>query len=179
MKKHKKMMIAVVSFVVLVFVYVLCVRADFNRKGIASGMRGLVSEDTYPNWASDREVSELDCNVLDRSGLSLSRVYLIRRAGYYQVRLRIGRTVPFTQEDLIGDIRWIVEDQDGSSFTNSMTVYAERIGWINCVNVTLVLDESEYSSLTGGKITFSAVCQDSENPDSKDSYAHCEAEIDF
>ena len=58
-------------------------------------------------------------------------------------------------------------------------VYAERIGWINCVNVTLVLDESEYSSLTGGKITFSAVCQDSENPDGEDGYAHCEAEIDF
>lgn len=179
MKKYKKIIIALACFVLLVLVYALFIHTDFNRKGIASGMRGLVPEDMYPNWAGDEEVSELDCNVLDRSGLSLSRVYLIRRAGYYQVRLRIGRTVPFSQEDLIGDIRWIVEDQDGSSFTDNMTVYAERIGGINCVNVTLVLDESEYSSLTGGKITFSAVCQDSEKPDGEDGYAHCRAEIDF
>lgn len=180
---HKKIYIVLAGFVVLVILFVsvlaYSVHTAFNREGISVGMPGLVSGDTYPDWTGDEEVSRLRCNVLDRSGLSMSNVYLIRRAGHYQVRLRVGRSVPFTQEDLLSDIRWNVEDEAGNSFTDSMTVYTERIGGINCVNVTLVLDESEYVSLVGGKITFSAVCRDSEDADGEDGYAHSTAEICF
>lgn len=180
---HKIIYIVLAGFAVLaiLFVSVLAysVHTAFNREGISVGIPGLVSEDTYPNWTGDEEVSRLGCDILDRKGLSLSNVYLIRRAGYYQVRLRIGRSVPFTQEDLLSDVRWNVEDEAGNSLTESMTVYTEQIGGINCINVTLVLDESEYSALAGGKITLSAVCRDSEDADGEDGYAHCTAEIGF
>lgn len=184
MAKHKKkLVLGIAGFIVLaiasVLVFAFCVHADFNRKGISAGLPGLISGDTYPDWEEDEEVSRLDCSVLEQSGLSVSHVYLIRRGGQYQVRLRIGRTVPFTREDLPGDIRWKVEDGNGGSYTDDMSVYAERVGWINCVNVTLVLDENEYLSVSGGKITFSAVCVDSENTDVENEYARCTAEITF
>lgn len=188
MRKHGKfyhkiiyIVLAGFALLVLLFVSVLVhsVYTAFNREGISVGIPGLVSEDTYPDWTGDEEVSRLGYDVLDRKGLSLSNVYLIRRAGHYQVRLRIGRWTPFTQEDLLSDVRWNVEDEAGNSLTESMTVYTERIGGINCVNVTLVLDESEYSALEGGKITLSAVCRDSEDAAGEDGYAHCTAEISF
>lgn len=176
--KHKKLFIAIIVLVCLAAVSIVHISVSFNREGLNTGLRGMVPEDEYPNWVSSENVSQLECDVLEKRNLLFSNVYLIERAGHYQVRFRIAYAFPFTRRNLFGDMDWIMEDSHGNHYMDKgrITVYGEQIAGLHCVNVTWVLDEETYGALSGDIITLSAVCSDY---GSEEVYARCTTEISF
>ena len=171
----------IIGFFLLAFIFVFRAYINFNQKGLKSGLVGMVSGDRYPNWESKEEVSPMDYHVLSRNGLYFSKVYLIKRATHFQVRFRIAYAVPFMHQDLLNDTKWIITDSAGNDYTNNIVVYTAQIAGLNCINVTLVLDEGAFSVLSGKEITFSAICSgsDYENSGIENSYAHCTTKIFF
>lgn len=175
--KYRKVLIIV--FLVLALLVVFCYHEydAFCHKGLDQALIGQVEGDTYPDWDSwnsSEEISSMECEILSKKSLRLSQVYLIRRANHYQMRLRIAFSIPFMHPNLLEDMDWSLEDSAGNSYTGNIVVYKEQIAGLNCLNVTLILDEEEFSNLSGTELYFGAYCFEKEN-----NYAHCEAKIPF
>ena len=182
--KHKGIWIMVVLLVIVLSVFGFSTYYSFNHNGLDRALVGQVEEDRYPDWEKwdgSTKVSGLECDITDKSGLYISDIYLIERANHYQVRLRVGCSIPFVHPELLPDTLWILEDSAGNSYTDNIVVYTEQISGLNCVNVTLVLDGEEFSNLAGKNLDFSAICSEESvtMPDVENSYAHCEAKILF
>lgn len=181
--KHKGILITVVLLVILLSAFGFNAAYSFNHNGLNQALVGMVEEDGYPdwnNWNGSEKDSELKCDIMSKSGLSISKIYLIERANHYQIRFRIGCGIPFIHQDLLSDTWWILEDSEGNSYTGNMVVYAEQIAGLNCINVTLVLDE-EFADLSGKELNITAVCSEegAAQADVENSYAHCKAKLLF
>lgn len=181
--KYKGILITIVSFLILLSVFGLYATYSFNHNSLNRALVGQVEEDKYPdwdNWNGSEKDSELEYDIVSKSGLYLSKIYLIERANHYQIRFRIGCIIPFMHEELLRDTCWILEYSEGRSYTDNMVVYAEQIAGLNCLNVTLVLDE-EFADLSGEELNITAVCSKEGNAqtDVENSYAHCKAKILF
>lgn len=181
--KHKGIWITAVLLVILLSAFGFNAAYSFNHNGLNQALVGMVEEDGYPdwnNWNGSEKNSELECDIISKSGLSISKIYLIERANHYQIRFRIGCRIPFMHQDLLSDTWWILEDSKGNSYTGNMVVYAEQIAGLNCINVTLVLDE-EFVDLSGKGLNITAVCskEGAAQADVENSYAHCKAKLLF
>lgn len=181
--KHKRLLIIVVLLVVLLSAFGFHAAYSFNHNGLDQALAGLVEEDRYPNWdnwSSIEKNSELKYDIVSKSGLYISKIYFMERANHYQIRFRIGYRIPFMHQDLLSDTWWILEDSEGNSYTQNMVVYAEKIAGLNCINVTLVLDE-ELTDLSGKQLNITAVCskEGHAKADAQNSYAHCKAKLLF
>lgn len=181
--KHKGILITVVLLVILLSAFGFNAAYSFNHNGLNQALVGLVEEDGYPdwdNWNDSEKYSELECDIMSKSGLSISKIYLVERANHYQIRFRIGRGIPFIHPDLLSDTWWILEDSEGNCYTGNMVVYAEQLAGLNCINVTLVLDE-EFADLSGKELNIMAVCskEGTAQADVESSYAHCKAKLLF
>ena len=179
--KHKGILITIVLLVILFSAFGFNAAYSFNHNGLNQALAGLVEEDGYPNWDnwnSSEKNSELEYDIVGKSGLYVSKIYLIERANHYQIRFRIGCRIPFMHQDLLSDTWWILEDSEGNSYTGNMVVYAEQIAGLNCINVTLVLDE-EFADLSGEELNITAVCskEGDAKADVENSYAHCNAKL--
>lgn len=182
--KHKGIWITAIIILVLLAAFGLYTYNSFRHKGIDRPLVGQVEEDRYPdwdNWNDSTMVSNLEYDIVSKSGLCISEIFFIQRANHYQVRLRIAAGMPFSHPNLMGETDWILEDLAGNRYTSDMVVYAEEIGGLNCVNITLVLDGEEFENLSGKELRFTAVCSEEGNNGTsmEDSYAHCEMKIWF
>ncbi len=182
--KYKRLLImGSVLFVLLLLFYVYA-RHAFLYNGLDRALLGQTAEDRYPDWErwNGKEVSsQLECDIQSKHSLYFSKVYLIERANHYQVRFRIGYAIPFFHQELLRDTKWILEDSAGNNYTENMVVYAERIAGLNCINVTLILDEEEFLTLSGKELDFTAVCSKEgyDKADMENSYAHCKVKVVF
>ena len=181
--KYKGILITVVLVVILLSAFGFNAAYSFQHNGLNQGLVGLVEEDGYPdwdNWNGSEKNSELECDIVSKRGLYISKVYLIERANHYQIRFRIGCRIPFTHQELLSDTWWVLEDSAGNSYTRNMVVYAEQIAGLNCINVTLVLGE-EFADLSGKELNITAVCSKEgyAQADIANSYAHCRAKLLF
>lgn len=181
--KYKRILITVVLLVVLLSAFGFNTACSFNHNGLNQALVGLVEEDGYPNWDNwngSEKASELECDIVSKSGLYISKIYLVERANHYQIRFRIGCRIPFAHQELLSDTWWSLEDSEGSSYTENMVVYMEQIAGLSCINVTLVLDK-EFADLSGKELNITAVCSKEGNAqaDIENSYAHCKAKISF
>lgn len=179
--KYKGIWIALVLFVILLSGFGFHAVYSFNHNGLNQALVGMVEEDKYPewdNWNGCEKESELECDIVSKSGLYISKIYLMERANHYQIRFRIGCRIPFMHQELLSDTWWILEDSEGRSYTDKMVVYAEQIAGLNCINVTLVLD-GELADLSGKELNITAVCskEGSAKTDVENSYAHCKAKL--
>lgn len=182
--RQKKIWIAAVVVLALLFVFGICTYDSFRHKGIDHALVGQVEEDRYPDWDSwndSEKVSDMEYDIVSKRGLLISKIYLIERANHYQVRLRVAAGMPFSHPDLMRDTDWILQDSEGNSYTGNLVVYSEQIAGLNCVNITLVLDGEEFSNLSGKELSLTAVCSKERNDKAsiENSYAHCEAKIEF
>nr|WP_300665071.1 hypothetical protein [uncultured Acetatifactor sp.] len=182
--KHKGIWVAAVLIVILLAGFGFNTYDSFHHNGLDQALVGQVEEDRYPDWGkwdSSTKVSGLECDIISKSGLFVSDIYLIERANHYQVRLRIGCSMPFVHPELLQETWWVLEDSAGNSYTENMVAYSEQIAGLNCMNVTLVLDGEEFSNLAGKELDFSAICseQRGDTPDVEASYAHCDIRIAF
>lgn len=178
MKLSAKRVKIVLAVLVVMLVLIFCffqIYTSFNRRGLDTGLAGLTEGDRFPNWVENEEVSQLDCEVLSKDRLLLSKVYLIKRADHFQIRFRVAYGIPFLSRDIWSDMAWTIQDSAGNSYTNYIIVYGEQIAGLDCINVTLLMDEDAFSTLSDGKLTISAVCSDDGSSDN--IYAHCEAEL--
>ncbi len=154
---------------------------SFQHSGLDRALVGLVNEDGYLSWehwnASEKN-TDLKYEIVSKSKLYISKIYLMERANHYQIRFRIGYGIPFMHGELLSDIDWVLEDVKGNSYTENMVVFAERIAGLNCVNVTLVLDK-EFMDLSGEVLNITAVCSKGADAGAeiKKSYAHCQARL--
>ena len=181
--KYKRILITVALLVILLSAFGFYAAYSFNHSGLNQALVGQVEEDGYPNWDNwngSESDSELECDIVSKSGLYISKIYLIERADHYQIRFRIGCRIPFMHQELSGDTWWILEDSEGSCYTENMVVYTEQIAGLNCMNVTLVLDE-ELADLSGKELSIVAVCSKEgyAQADIENSYAHCNAKLLF
>lgn len=179
--RQKKIGIMAVIILALLFIFGFYTYDSFRHKGIDQALIGQVEEDRYPawdNWNDSTKISGLDYDIVDKSNLRISEIYFIQRAKHYQIRLRIAAGMPFCHPDLMEETDWVVEDSSGSSYASNLVVYAEEIGGLNCVNLTLVLNEDEFSRLSGKELYLTAVCsEDREEASVENSYAHCQMKI--
>lgn len=181
--KHKKVFFAIVVFVLLILFSFVRIYVSFSRDGLDTGIFGVLPGDELP--ANDGEIREevslLDYRVLESKHLFFSKVYLIERAGYYQIRFRVAYAVPFMHGNIMWDMKLRIEDSQGNNYLNHVEtmIYPARIGGLNCVNITLVLDGQTYDALLGDKITFSAFFLEDEDSDREDAYAQCKTEMSF
>ncbi len=179
--KHKRILLAVVLFVVLLSAFGFHAVYSFNHNGLDQALVGLVKEDGYPgwdHWNGSEKVSGLECDIVSKRGLYISKIYLVERAGHYQIRFRVGCGMPFMHPELLSDTYWILEDSEGNRYTEKMVAYMERIAGFTCINVTLVLGE-EFADLSGKELNVTAVCSEEGNAqaDVENSYAHCKAKL--
>ena len=141
--KHKRIWITVVLIVAFFTAFGFYASYSFDHSGLDRALVGLVAEDGYPDWDhwnGSEKVSLLDCDIVSKSGLYISKIYWMERANHYQIRFRIGYRIPFMHPGLLSDTCWILEDVEGNSYTGNMVVYTEQVAGFHCVNVTLVLD---------------------------------------
>lgn len=180
--RQKKIWIPAVLILLLIIVFIFYTFDSFRHKGIDQALVGQVEEDKYPdwdNWTDSEKVSEMEYDIVSKKGLRVSELYLIQRAGHYQLRFRIAPGMPFSHPDLMRDTDWSIEDSVGSSYTSNLLVYGEQMGGWNCINVTLLLNGEEFSGLSGKELNLTAVCSESEEADMENGYAHCELKIQF
>lgn len=182
--KYKRLLIMGSVLFVLLLLFSVSAYYAFLHHGLDRALLGQTAEDRYPDWEkwNGREVSSrLEYDIQSKRSLCFSKVYLIERANHYQVRFRIGYAIPFLHQELLGDTKWILEDSAGNNYTENMVVYAERIAGLNCINVTLILDEEEFLTLSGKELDFTAVCSKEgyEKADMENSYAHCKVKVIF
>ncbi len=184
MKKHniiiqknnveKYLAFALSVIVIGIIAYTIFAYVRFSHEGLDIWLVGLTEDEHYPDWGKASKVQEVDCNILNKSHLFLSKVYLLEGADSYQLRFRIAYSIPFLRDSLFEDTDWLkLADADGNDYTGCLTVYSSRVAGLNCINATLVLDEDTFSALTGGKLSVSAACKD----EAGFSYAGCEFEI--
>ena len=182
--KHKGIWIAVALVIILFAGFGFSTYYSFNQNDLNQALVGQVEEDRYPDWGkwdSSTKVSKLEYGITSKSGLVISDIYLIERANHYQVRLRVGCSMPFVHPELLQETWWILEDSAGNSYTENMVAYTEQIAGLNCINVTLVLDGEDFSNLAGKELAFSAICSEQRGtmPDVEASSAHCDIRIAF
>lgn len=182
--KYKKLLITGAVLFVLLLLFYVYARHAFLYNGLDRALLGQTAEDRYPDWEkwNGSEVSSgLEYDIQSKHSLCFSKVYLIGRANHYQVRFRIGYTIPFLHQELLGDTKWILEDSAGNNYTENMVVYTEQIAGLNCINVTLILDEEEFLALSGKELDFIAVCSKEgyDKADMENSYAHCKVNMIF
>lgn len=177
--KYKKVLLTVILLVILFSIFGFHTYISFNRKGLDQQILGPDEYSFRDDRDSTQKVSEPEHEVVQRNGLFLSKIYLIERAGHYQIRFRFGNRIPFMHPELLNDTYWIVEDSAGNSYTSNMTVYAEQISGLNCVNVTLELDGEEFLNLAEKELNITIICSKEREiqPDIKDSYAFCQVKI--
>lgn len=183
--KYKKLLITGSVLLTLLLLFYVYVRHAFLYNGLDRALPGLTTEDKYPDWekwnGSEELRSRLEYDVESKQGLYFSKVYLMERANHYQVRFRIGYMIPFLHQDLFEVTKWVLEDSAGNSYTKNMVVYTEQIAGLNCINVTLVLSEEEFLTLSGKELNLIAICSKEgyDKADIENSYAHCKAKIIF
>lgn len=180
--KNKKPWIVAAVILILFLSLGIYARYLFLYDGLDHALVGQTAEDRYPDWEkwNDSEsVSRLDYDIQSKHNLCFSKVYLLERANHYQVRFRIGYVVPFLHSELFGAATWVLEDSAGNSYTKNMVVSTEQIAGLNCINVTLILNEEEFSFLSGKELKVAAVCSKEEydKTDLDNSYASCEVKI--
>lgn len=171
----------VIILVVLLSAFGMYTSYSFNHSGINRALVGLVDEDGYPDWDrwnGSEKSSVLECDIISKKGLFLSKIYLLERAGHNQIRFRVSCKVPLMHKDLLNDTDWVLEDSEGNRFEEKMVVYAEQIVGLNCINVTLVFGE-EFTGLSGKELNISAVCSEGGDggTDVEKSYAHCRVKV--
>ena len=97
--KHKGIWIAAALVIILLAGVGFNTYDSFHHNGLDQALVGQVEEDRYPDWGkwdSSTKVSRLECDIISKSGLFISGIYLIERANHHQVRLRVGCSMPFT-----------------------------------------------------------------------------------
>ena len=154
---------------------------SFGHSGLDRALVGLVEGDGYSSWDHWNKIektSTLEYDIVSKSRLYISKIFLMERADHYQIRFRIGYGIPFMHQGLLNDIYWILEDGNGNSYTGNMVVYEERIACFNCVNVTLVLD-NEIMDLSGEVLNITAVCSKGADAGAENEYssAHCQTRL--
>ncbi|MCM1189768.1 MAG: hypothetical protein NC541_10800 [bacterium] len=177
MKGLKYLACALSAVAVCFAVYAAYAYVSFSRGGLDTGLAGQTDGAHYPDWGENLETLKADCDILDRDGLYLSKVYLIRRSDSVQLRFRMAYCIPFCHGDLLGDTEWVkLTDSSGNDYFGNLAVSASEIAGLNCIEASLIMDEETFSGLSGGKLTVSAVCTEgSGNGDG--AYAGCEMEI--
>ncbi len=173
-KYLKHVLLAVVAGMA---VYMIYAYDSFNRKGLDAWLVGQTDGEHYPDWGKDMEALEIDCNILDKDHILFSRVYLLQSSDSYQLRFRIAYNIPFLRGNLFGDTEWVkLADSYGNDYFGCLTVFPSEIAWLNCINVTLVMDRDTFSAVSGSSLKVSAACTEGGSGDG-DSYAGCEVEI--
>ena len=181
--KHKKIWIAAIIVLFVLFGFGFYTFDSFLHKGIDSGLVGMTNEDRYPDWDrwnQSEKTFKLECDIVSKKGLHISEIYLIERANHYQIRFRIAARMPFSHSNLMSDTYWILEDSMGKSYTKNMVVYSEQIAGWNCINVTCILAEEEFAALSENELSLIAICSEGgQKTDIENSYAHCEIKIRY
>lgn len=175
MKKYLKyVMLVIIAGIASLLIYTY---VGFNRKGLDTWLVGQTEGERYPDWKGTVAVQEVGLDSLNRKHLFFSKVFLLKGTDSYQLRFRIAYSIPFLRSSLLADTDWVkVADADGNDYTGCLTVYPSAIAGLNCLNVTLVMEEDTFSALSGGRLTVSAVCAE-EGLNAADSYAGFDAEI--
>lgn len=173
--KCKKLIYVIVTVFALSIVFAVDVFIQFNQDGLDHGIYGVVNGGKYA-WEKE-EVSKINYQIINCSNLYFSNVNLIKCSNFFQIRFRMAYIIPFKHKNFLGDTDWLLIDSEGTDYTNAISAYASSIRGLNCINVTVTLDEDVFFNLLGKDLTMTVVCSNVNDLNKEEGYANCEVKM--
>ena len=166
MRKRWKIKITILT---VVFVVLLCFTYRiylFNNCGINEPT---INETYYESFTSKK----IDVVDIEKQGFFISNAYYVETYDRVLLRFRCVYTVPFSNLGILNECNFDILNAKGNSLNQYISVYSEKQGWFNGINLSLDFEKNTFLEMVDDEIYVVISAVDNEGVE----YAYCKFKL--